>query len=85
MALVPSWVPSSGRNRWRTRRLAAVQVEIRRRYAGTRERDSEGRLYDREGFTDVKTYLGYAQGQQRLGHEETDQYAQSRADLDRRA
>jgi hypothetical protein len=62
--------------------LAEAQAEIRHRYAGTRERDEEGRLYDREGFEDAKTYLRYAQGQQRRRHEDTGSFASSRGELD---
>ncbi|MEN3285585.1 MAG: hypothetical protein V7607_6725 [Solirubrobacteraceae bacterium] len=62
--------------------LAESQEEIRRRYAGTRERDEDGRLYDREGFDEIQTFLRYAEGQQRRHYEETGRYASSRSDLD---
>lgn len=62
--------------------LAEQEAEIRQRYGGTRERDDEGRLYDREGFGQTKQYLWYAKGQQQRRHEETGRYAVSRRDLD---
>lgn len=62
--------------------VAETEADIRRRYGGTRERDEDGRLYDREGFADALRYLRYAQGQQRRRHEESGLFAASRDQLD---
>ncbi len=61
---------------------AKAEAETHRRYGGTRERDHDARLYDREGFGQTKRYLWYVMGQQRRRHEETGQFASNREELD---